>query len=109
MGNSMTNYPGYKGLLTPNAEHFLDKLGDTPYAALLEKVPTLFDALAHGDEAHRAWLKTAITNHFAGVPVPPVSHGVDKATLVKALEEEVADLKHDLDICARDYCGEGHA
>lgn len=31
---------------------------------------TLFDAIAHGDEVHRAWLKEAIDNHFAGRPVP---------------------------------------
>jgi hypothetical protein len=27
---------------------------------------TLFDALAHGDDAHRAWLKQAIEDHLAG-------------------------------------------
>jgi hypothetical protein len=31
----------------------------------------LFDAIAHGDDEHRAWLKEAITAHFAGEPVPP--------------------------------------
>jgi hypothetical protein len=31
----------------------------------------LFDAIAHGDGEHRAWLKEAITAHFAGEPVPP--------------------------------------
>lgn len=33
---------------------------------------TLFDAIAHGDEEHREWLKEAIDCHFAGKPVPPV-------------------------------------
>jgi hypothetical protein len=30
---------------------------------------TLFNAIAHGDEKHRAWLKQAIDDHFAGRPV----------------------------------------
>lgn len=28
-------------------------------------VTSLFDAIAHGDEKHRAWLKQAIADHFA--------------------------------------------
>ncbi len=32
-------------------------------------VTSLFDAIAHGDEVHRAWLKRAIDDHFAGRPV----------------------------------------
>lgn len=32
---------------------------------------TLFEAIAHGDAAHRAWLRSAIAAHFAGQPVPP--------------------------------------
>lgn len=35
------------------------------------RAATLFDAIAHGDEVHRAWLKEAIECHFAGKPVPP--------------------------------------
>ncbi len=42
---------------------------DTGRAAELKD--TLFDAIAHGDETHRAWLKEAIACHFAGRPVPP--------------------------------------
>lgn len=37
----------------------------------MEKYETLYDAIAHGDEEHRAWLKEAIDNHFSGLPVPP--------------------------------------
>lgn len=33
------------------------------------RAKTLFDAIAHGDEQHRAWLKKAIEDHFAGRPV----------------------------------------
>jgi hypothetical protein len=28
------------------------------------RIETLYDAIAHGDDAHRAWLKDAITKHF---------------------------------------------
>ena len=34
-------------------------------AAKDEARATLFDAIKHGDEAHQAWLKTAIDQHFA--------------------------------------------
>jgi hypothetical protein len=33
-----------------------------------EKVDTLYDAIAHGDEGHRAWLKEAIEKHFESAP-----------------------------------------
>ena len=36
------------------------------YAAGRELVDSLFDAIAHGDDEHRAWLKKAIDDHFAG-------------------------------------------
>lgn len=35
------------------------------------RIDTLYDAIATGDEAHRAWLKAAIDNHLAGKPVQP--------------------------------------
>lgn len=41
--------------------------------ALARAASTLFDAIAHGDDVHRAWLKEAIDNHFAGKPVPTVA------------------------------------
>lgn len=33
---------------------------------LQQRVNTLFAAISHGDEKHRAWLKQAIEDHFAG-------------------------------------------
>ena len=30
------------------------------------RIATLFDAIAHGDDEHRAWLRQAIEDHFAG-------------------------------------------
>jgi hypothetical protein len=37
------------------------------------QVSGLFDAIAHGDDAHRAWLKEAIREHFCSQcnPAPP--------------------------------------
>jgi predicted NBD/HSP70 family sugar kinase len=37
--------------------------------ALGSRVDALFEAIATGDEQHRAWLKQAITDHLAGRPV----------------------------------------
>lgn len=36
-------------------------------------VARLFDAIAHGDETHRAWLRKAIEDYFAGRPVDLVA------------------------------------
>ena len=35
------------------------------------RVKTLFDAIAHGSEEHRVWLKKAIDDHFSDRPVEP--------------------------------------
>lgn len=32
---------------------------------------TLYEAIKHGDDAHRTWLKEALEACFAGLPVPP--------------------------------------
>lgn len=34
-----------------------------------QQIGSLFDAIAHGSDEHRAWLKKAIEDHFAGRPV----------------------------------------
>lgn len=48
----------------------IDTLVDRAEAA--EKAAAgLFDAIAHGDDTHREWLKEAISNWFSGLPVPP--------------------------------------
>ena len=41
---------------------------DADLAEVNGKVNTLFDAIAHGDEKHRAWLKQAIKDHFERQP-----------------------------------------
>lgn len=35
------------------------------------RAATLFDAIQHGDDDHRDWLREAIACHFSGKPVPP--------------------------------------
>ena len=40
-------------------------------AFIVERAETLFDAIAHGDDEHRFWLRRSIADHFAGRPVEP--------------------------------------
>lgn len=56
----------------PEAERIVTALSTQPppMSDVRERVGTLFDAIAHGDDVHRAWLREAIDNHFAGLPVP---------------------------------------
>lgn len=54
--------------------------------SISERVNSLFDAIAHGDEEHRQWLKEAIALHFEGKPVPaPRPSRASEAELVAAL------------------------
>lgn len=55
--------------------------------ALLKARDGLFDAIAHGDGEHRAWLKAAIDAHFEGEPVPPVAGNGTKEALLKRVGE----------------------
>lgn len=68
--------------LTQNEKRIMDRalqrsvqiVTDTPNTTdygilLLERVGSLYEALAHGSDEHRAWLKKAIEDHFAGRPV----------------------------------------
>lgn len=49
----------------------------------------LFEAIQHGDDEHRAWLKEAITAFFAGEPVPqPRGKGTKERLLAEAGERE---------------------
>lgn len=50
------------------------------------RIETLFDAIKHGDEVHRAWLRQAIDDHFSGRPVVnPVGRGTTE-TVADALQ-----------------------
>lgn len=46
------------------------KNGCEETAAFLDRVTSLFDVLAHGEQGHRDWLEQAIENHFLGLPMP---------------------------------------
>ena len=48
-----------------------------------EKVDSLFGAIAHGPPAHRAWLKQAIEDHFAGRPVQKEASNVGQPEAMK--------------------------
>ena len=52
----------------------------------------LFDAIAHGDDEHRAWLKQAIEDHFAGRPVQK-SSGRNSAEIIAELRARIARLE----------------
>jgi len=39
-------------------------------AKMLDRINTLFGAVAHGEQGHRDWLEQAIENHFLGLPMP---------------------------------------
>ncbi len=56
--------------LWADAENNVRYLTDAHFA-LCRRVGTLFSAIEHGDDDHRAWLKEAIFAHLAGLPVPP--------------------------------------
>lgn len=43
-----------------------------------ERIESLFGAIAHGDDAHRKWLKAAIVAHFQGDPMPVYVEGAPK-------------------------------
>lgn len=59
------------------------------YYRTKEVIQGLYDALAHGDEEHRAWLREAITAHFSGKPIPPPRGSGSK----EALEKRNAELE----------------
>ena len=59
-------------------------------ADLRQCTASLWDAIKHGDDEHRVWLKEAIDAHFAGEVIPePRGKGRKEA--------EIADLRDQLD------------
>lgn len=57
---------GIRSTITPSTK----VTKSTELRLLKERASTLYEALAHGDDIHKDWLKEAIANHFAGLPVP---------------------------------------
>ncbi len=59
----------------------------------------LYEAIKHGDDEHRAWLRTACTNFFAGESVPPpTGQGRAEAAEAKSdrLQARVEELEKGL-------------
>lgn len=50
----------------------MDTINGRELFRLQERVASLYNAISHGDEKHRAWLKRAIDSHFGGQPVETV-------------------------------------
>ena len=78
------------------------RLGDELSAAraTIARISTLFDAVAHGDDEHRAWLKQAIDDHMAGRPVDDVKGKGEREVLratIERLERELETL-HGFDV-----------
>lgn len=73
-------------------------------AALLSLKESLFTAIAHGDDAHRDWLASAIDAHFSGLEVPEYVAS-SKDIELAALREELAKIK----VAAANVIGEGDA
>lgn len=60
-------------------------------------IGTLFDAIKHGDDDHKTWLKEAIDAHFAGQPVPRPRGQGNKEKLIGELREAGSALVDKLD------------
>lgn len=64
---------------------------------------TLFSAIAHGDQEHRAWLAQAIAGHFDGKPVEqPRGMGATEAQLATARNDALEEAARVLDGMATD-------
>ncbi len=63
------------------------------------RATSLFDAITHGDDEHRAWLKEAIEQHFSGRPVSrPRGQGA-----AETLRKHVKVLEGELEWIANSY------
>ena len=63
------------------------------YARHLEEMcDSLFAAIQHGDEQHKAWLRKAIDDHFSGKPVDR-PEGMGSQERILHLEEENKRLR----------------
>lgn len=67
-------------------------------AALLSLKESLFTAIAHGDDAHRDWLASAIDAHFSGLEVPEYVAS-SKDIELAALREELISAQRSLANC----------
>lgn len=63
---------------------------------LREREGSLFNAIKHGDEEHRQWLKTAIDAHFAGDRVPPPTGKGNKEAALAERDRTITELREAL-------------
>lgn len=56
-------------------------------------VEGLYEALKHGDQDHKDWLRSAILAYYIGSPIPPVNGLGNKEARIKELEAEIYRLK----------------
>lgn len=68
-GTNLFDYTQAEAMIRHMVDGMPAMLAARPAAPVEDLVGTLFDAISHGDETHRAWLKQAIDDHFAGRPV----------------------------------------
>lgn len=95
LGNYTTVHTETLVLVTDfDAEHALRIAAERK----VSRIDTLFDAVAHGDEAHRAWLEEAIKAHMAELPMPKYV-GASKDDL----ERQVGELQRYKPLSLREY------
>lgn len=70
----------------------LEKSKEQARQELQDKINSLYDVLAHGDDDHKAWLKKAIDAHFSGQPKPDYQPSLNEKKIA-LLEEEISRLK----------------
>lgn len=94
----------YPGEGAPDATGLVTDACSVSHAllAVAERVKTLFDAIAHGDDDHKRWLKQAIEDHFDGRAVErPVGSG--SAERVKVLEAALTRAAEQFEFYEREH------
>lgn len=76
-----------------DADFIAHSRADIPYllshiTAIEADKASLFDAIQHGDDEHKAWLKQAIADHFAGKAVEPPRGKGNKEARIAELEAD---------------------
>lgn len=69
-------------------------IAESELATLRARIASLFDAVSHGDDEHKSWLKQAIADHFAGKRTQ-TPRGQNSAEVIATLRAENEWLKGD--------------
>jgi len=64
-----TDWDILAGTIRVACDEIKNQVDDSDEETTKSRVHTLFEAIAHGDDKHKAWLEKAIKQHFAGQPV----------------------------------------